>query len=318
MPPSESKIVRYKAADGSIREYRYPKKKAAREPYYGPDSLKALTLAFKESRQWKGYSEKTRKNWNSPLSVLDEIGELAVATIKRRDIQTLADAVASSRGPGAANDFIKITKVLFGFAVDREWIDFSPMVQLRQEAGDHLPTWSEQNLLDAMHKAPPELQRVLTLGVFTGLRRGDLCAVTWDAYDGSRIRWRMGKTGDEVFIPVHDELRAQLATWDGEDGPILRNAHGKPWTPDHLGQHLARRVDIGVRLTLHGLRKLAAVRLAEAGCTIHEICAILGWRTLTMAQLYTLQVERQKLAESGMAKVRFLSRGNVRSEKTAT
>src|SRR5258705_9644309 len=37
----------------------------------------------------------------------------------------------------------------------------------------------------------------------------------------------------------------------------------------------------------HGLRKAAGRRLAEAGCTAHEIMAVLGHKTLAEAERYT-------------------------------
>jgi hypothetical protein len=51
------------------------------------------------------------------------------------------------------------------------------------------------------------------------------------------------------------------------------------------------------------LRKAAARRLAEAGCTPHEIMAITGHKTLAEVERYCREAEKTRLAESGMGKV---------------
>ena len=53
----------------------------------------------------------------------------------------------------------------------------------------------------------------------------------------------------------------------------------------------------------HGIRKVAAAKLAELGCSHHEIMAISGWKTLKEVQHYTKSARRQILADSGMQRL---------------
>jgi integrase/recombinase XerD len=52
----------------------------------------------------------------------------------------------------------------------------------------------------------------------------------------------------------------------------------------------------------HGLRKAAAVRLAERGATAHEIMAITGHRSLEEVERYTRAARQRQLADAAMAK----------------
>jgi integrase len=52
------------------------------------------------------------------------------------------------------------------------------------------------------------------------------------------------------------------------------------------------------------LRKAAARRLAEAGCTEREIAAITGHASLREVQRYTRAADQTRLALSAMAKVK--------------
>jgi hypothetical protein len=53
----------------------------------------------------------------------------------------------------------------------------------------------------------------------------------------------------------------------------------------------------------HGLRKIGAVRAAEAGASEHELMAMFGWDDANMARIYTRKAAQKKLAASGAAKV---------------
>tara|TARA_Y100001970_G_scaffold232807_2_gene289933 strand:- start:4267 stop:4563 length:297 start_codon:yes stop_codon:yes gene_type:complete len=55
--------------------------------------------------------------------------------------------------------------------------------------------------------------------------------------------------------------------------------------------------------TIHGLRKAAAGRLAEIGCTTHQIMAITGHKTMKEVDRYTRAYNRKLAAISGAVKL---------------
>ncbi|GBQ28091.1 hypothetical protein AA12717_2865 [Gluconacetobacter sacchari DSM 12717] len=56
------------------------------------------------------------------------------------------------------------------------------------------------------------------------------------------------------------------------------------------------------------LRKAAAKRLAELGCSIHEIAAVTGHRSLKEVQRYTLGADQKRLAQSALARLQAADR----------
>jgi integrase/recombinase XerD len=56
-------------------------------------------------------------------------------------------------------------------------------------------------------------------------------------------------------------------------------------------------------ISAHGLRKATARRLAELGCSTHEIAAITGHATLAEVQRYTKAADRKRLAQDAMKKL---------------
>jgi integrase len=103
-------------------------------------------------------------------------------------------------------------------------------------------------------------------------------------------------------------LKAELDAWrtGATATTILTNTLGRPWRAQHLSRELPRQLErIGLprALNVHGLRKLAAAELAEAGCTEKEIAAVTGHRTLAMVQLYTGSADQERLAGAAVIKL---------------
>jgi integrase len=57
------------------------------------------------------------------------------------------------------------------------------------------------------------------------------------------------------------------------------------------------------RCTFHGLRKAALTRLADGGCTVHEIAAISGHKTLKEVERYTKGADQGRLARAAMERM---------------
>jgi integrase len=121
-----------------------------------------------------------------------------------------------------------------------------------------------------------------------------------------KILIKQSKTGAMVTVPIVRELRAALDLCPHDRLTFIVGAGARPLGAESLGAEFRvwlRKAGIPDRLALHGLRKAAARRLAEAECTPHEIMAVTGHKTLSEIERYTRGVANARLAESGMGKV---------------
>lgn len=301
------RVVRHTLADGSIKEYRYSayKPKHAR---YDPDSIEALIRAYKGSPEWTRLKPHTKEVYAVYLRPLERISQLSVKAIGRRDLLMIRDGIATGRGPGAATGFMRVASTLFGWAVDHDWIPYTPVHRIKKMPGGTLRAWTREEADKAQAKLPEHLRRVVILARYTGQRRSDLCAMTWAAFDGGTIRLRQQKTAEALVLPCHPTLAAELVAWkqSAVSVTILTNTLGRPWKPQHLSHELPvalARLGMPADLNVHGLRKLAATELADAGCSTHEIAAITGHRTLSMVQHYTRSADQRRLAEAAIVKL---------------
>lgn len=303
-----ARVVRRKLADGTVKEYRYsPHKKLA--PKEAPDSISALVKAYLASQNWDSLKESTRRTYAIYLRELEEIGSAPAASVKRRAIHAIHDSLSRHRGNGAATGFLRASGAFFSWAVDREWIEHSPVHRIKAKPGGHLPAWSREQADLAQRLLPEHFRRVVILARYTGQRRGDLIALTWRAYDGQTIELVQQKTGEPLTIPCPEPLRTELDRWQANRDPsvtILTNTYGRPWTAPHLSRELPKalaKVGMSDDLNVHGLRKLAAAELADAGCSTHEIAAITGHRTLSMVALYTRSADQKRLAKAAVVRL---------------
>jgi integrase len=308
------RVVRHTLADGTAKEYHYAPHRREPKEQIGADSLHTLIAAFQRSPKWRNLSAATQQNYIHYLKPLHRAAHVRVTEIRRRDLVAVRDQIAASRGDGAAIGFVRSVSALLAWAVENDWLEYNPARGLAKDlAHGHLPAWRPEDAAIAMERLPEPLRRVVVLALYTGQRRGDLCALTWAAYDGRAIRLTQEKTDEPLVIPCHPELKAELDAWRAgpvaalPSAPILTAPGGKPWKPNLLSHYLPPalvRIGLSNELNVHGLRKLAAATLAEVGCTEKEIAAITGHKTLGMVQLYTKSADQQKLA--GAAMVRWI------------
>jgi integrase len=304
-PPKAGRTVRHTLADGTEKIYRYERHARKATPQ-AADSTAELIAAYQRSPEWRALAEKTREVYTLYLRPLFTVGHLTAPSWTRREILTLRDAIATSRGNGAANGFVGASAALFTWAVDREWIEHSPVTRIKALPGGHLRAWTREEAETAEGQLPAHLARVVILARYTGQRRGDLCAMGWSAYDGATIRLVQQKTRTPLVLPVPAPLKAHLDSWPRVAATILTDTRGRPWKPEAISHALPialPRIGLSNELNVHGLRKLAATELADAGCSIHEIAAITGHRSLSMVQLYTRSADQERLASAAIVRL---------------
>jgi integrase len=165
----------------------------------------------------------------------------------------------------------------------------------------------------ARHPVGTKPRLALALLLYTGQRRGDVIRmgrqhIRIDADGKEELAITQQKTGTPVVVPVHPELRAAIDASAGVNPNLtfIVTERGKPFPGPRFTQWFRRHCDaagLPKRCVVHGLRKAAARRLADAECRAHEIMAVLGHTSLKEAERYTKDFDRAKLARSAMARL---------------
>ncbi len=101
-------------------------------------------------------------------------------------------------------------------------------------AGDQNRPWSREECRAVINELPPHLALPVALAMFTGLRQGDVLALTKGAIKDGLISRRTGKTGQGVSIPVHPDLADLLA-----NAPSMMQSRSPRTWPESHGRRTA-------------------------------------------------------------------------------
>jgi integrase len=150
----------------------------------------------------------------------------------------------------------------------------------------------------------PSLVLAYYLLRYTGQRRGDVALMKRADFDGTAIKMIQEKTSTPVWIPCHPILRGRLAVVPRVGDYMILSPKGGHWRGTSITNEVCEACkEFGLPgYSPHGLRHLAGAALAEAGCTVHEIMAILGHLKESQVMEYVRQANRKTLAQSAMIK----------------
>jgi len=97
---------------------------------------------------------------------------------------------------------------------------------------------------------------------------------------------------------MHPELARGLASVPRTNLTFLMTEKGAPFTPAGFGNWFREQCNLAnlPQCSAHGLRKAAATRLANAGCSSDQIKAITGHRSIAEVAHYTRAADQQRLA----------------------
>jgi integrase len=240
--------------------------------------------------------------------VVKESGTVQFVKITRKHIRDALARRAST--PHAANNFLIAMNLVFRWALDHDHVEVNPCDGVRPIAakieGHH--TWTEEEVAAYRAKHPvgtvPRL--ALDLLLFTGLRRSDVFRVGRQHVKEGVLSIRMEKTGKAVHIPVFSELQQSIDATPTGDLVFLTTAKGSPFSSASSFGGWFRKAcnDAGLpHCSAHGLRKAGATIAANAGATPHELMAMYGWARLAMAEIYTRDADRKRLARGAAERI---------------
>ena len=215
---------------------------------------------------------------------------------------------ARAERPVAANSLRKVLRAMMKHAVEIGLRADDPTRDVRpiRIKSDGFHSWNDDEIaqFEKRHPIGSFARLALVLLLYTGQRRSDVVRMGPQHIRNGVLHVRQQKTGIELAIPVHPALAAIIADTPSYHLTFLTNQLGRPFTAGYFGQWFREQCDMaGLRhCSAHGLRKAAARRLAEAGCTAHEIAAITGHASLKEVERYTRAVDQQKLAAAAMEK----------------
>lgn len=204
----------------------------------------------------------------------------------------------------AANMLRKRLRALMQFAIREGMADRNPVLATKpykvDSAGFH--TWTEEEIAryEARHPIGTKARLALDLMLWTGQRGGDARVMGPQHVKNKRLLVTQEKTGAVVSLPVLPALAASILATKSSGLVFLLSDHGKPFSRKGFGNKIRQWCDeAGLpQCSAHGLRKAAARRFAEAGCSNQQIKSWTGHTTDSEVARYTAAADQQALSDS--------------------
>lgn len=227
------------------------------------------------------------------------LADITIARVERWSSARSADGIS----PATINrDVIRLKGVLTK-AVEWNLLAESPLKRLKLAKIDstgvvrYLSESERTRLRNALAKRDGYIVPMVQVSLGTGLRRGELTAITWDDVDLARkqitVRAGYAKSRKARRVSLNSDVVASLTAWkkqtDGEGRVFPVMDPKKLW--------IALLADAKIHnFRWHDMRHDFASRLAMAGVDLYTISDLLGHADLTMTKRYAHLAPEHKAA----------------------
>jgi integrase len=277
-----------------------------------PGSIRALAVSYFGSNAFRSMSAITQTDYRHAIDGFcrhtdkrgQQFGDKRVATLQSEHVIRMM----AERKPNSANRLRKVLRALMKHAVEIGLRADDPTKEVRavRVKSDGFHSWTDAELAqyEGRHAIGSLGRLAFALLLYTGQRRSDVVHMGRQHVRDGMLYIRQAKTGVELAIPIHKDLEAMLAGAT-DRLTFLVNELGRPFTVGSFSNWFRVQCNMAnlPHCSAHGLRKAAARRLAEAGCTAHEIAAITGHASLKEIVRYTKAVDQKRLAKAAIEKI---------------
>jgi integrase len=261
---------------------------------YSPASTSPFkTLAAETQRTRRNILENFREAHGDKRIYRTESNGDRTMLLTRAHVQRIVNEKNST--PFGQRNFLNTLRALFKWAVAEERVPEDPSLGVTRQrvstTGYH--TWSESDIerYKRKHGLGTMARLAIELLLATAARRGDVVRLGPQHVESGTITFEQHKKdGDEeslVIVPLHPDFLAALAAMPPSNvvrltpaTTFLTTSIGQPFkTAASFGNWFRDRCDeagLPKGFSAHGLRKATARRLADLGCTAHQIAAVTG------------------------------------------
>lgn len=266
----------------------------------GERTLKGYACQWKRFEKWIGQRHKD--------------GELRDITASDA-ADYAADLTSDQVTPNTFNKHIVLLEMIFRVLTDTAKLGANPWIKIKRKrlSTQGRRAFTAQELKTILESATGELQTLLIIGAYSGLRLGDAVTLDWSSVDLDnniitlKPKKTASRTGKLVAIPVHPTLHLALEQThrDKRKGPVLPElAKMREVNPDGINYRLKQHFKAcGIETTVkrdgvgrqvaeagyHALRHTIVSQLAGRGVPLETVRGLVGHGGETMTRAYVHQ-----------------------------
>ncbi len=295
-----------------------------REAEPQPETFAAVAAAFiaGDRRAGPGWARERTRVVNREL--VPAWGPRPIASITRRDVIELVQAIAERGAPVQANRTLAVIGRLYSWAVNQELAPGSPCVGLEKPGGSEKKRKRERVLSESEVRAlwTAWVARGDIFGVYgrvlllTAQRRGEVAKMRWADVDLDGALWTIprAKGGHAHEVPIAPAVVALLRSVPRQAGCeyVFSTRRARPISGfGKLKDQTAEAAKVSASgWRLHDLRRTAATEMAKGGTSKEIIRRVLGHAESDVTETYVRHswlAEKRAALETWAARVAALA-----------
>lgn len=214
--------------------------------------------------------------------------------------------LSQGHNAGGVNKILALFKSIFNYAEKTNYIVKSPFKALSplKEPSKKTQFWTMDDACYYLsNNKDHKLYEIVFVALNTGMRRGELCGLTWDKIDFTRklievssILDRHGyrnrtKSGKSRLVPINTELKSFLIKMKNKSKSdfLFVDKNQEVINPHHINRTFQKsQKDIGLsnQIRFHDLRHTFASHFMMNSGSPYELQKILGHHDFSMTEIY--------------------------------
>jgi integrase len=269
--------------------------------YFGSAEFRALHASTQRTRRRVLESTLVEPIYRGAQQVF---ADFPLTRMTTKALRVLRDRKADF--PGSASDRVKALRALYSWAMNADHVAANPARDLSKlpmpGSGHHTWTETEIRQFEAHHPIGSMARLALALLRFTGVRRSDVVNIGRQHVRDGWLKLAVTKNAARkptwIEIPILPQLQSVLDATPTGHLTFLTTSHGAPFSGPGFTNWFRDRVrEAGLAdCPPHGLRKAAAVAMANNGASTQQLMAWFGWLSLAEAERYTREANKKQLA----------------------
>lgn len=268
---------------------------------------KALCERYLEQCRNSGYVETTIHSYSTCLQAHTyPIWENRfIDSITTQEIRDVVQVKLSKRAPAHQKYFLQIIRSVFNFAIDVGIIQRNPTPILKFKVGDKIRSVLNENQIKTLLQKAQELEWEwyphYAVALFTGMRSGELYALTWDKVDlekrtilvnqswNNKSGFKSTKSGDDRIIEIAKPLLSLLRELKVQS---IDNSFVLPRNDRWDRGQQARDLRLFLKtlglpeIRFHDLRASWATLLLAKGVEPSKVMTMGGWKDMETMMIY--------------------------------
>jgi integrase len=243
------------------------------------------------------HSKPNKKSWQSDYYNLKNITPFFrgrnLYEITVHDIEKYKAERSKLVKPATVNRDLATIKTTFNKAVEWRKLEESPAkpVKFLREPGGRLRYLEKEEIQKLLSNCSDRIKPILTLAIFTGMRRGEILKLKWHDIDYQRgiIYLLDTKNGAKREVFMNDLVKnALIGVRKHPESPyVFCDKNGRPYHDIRKSFYTALEKSGIISFRFHDLRHTFASQLVMSGVDINTVRELLGHKDIRMTLRYS-------------------------------